>query len=324
MKKWFIVVFSILFIFSGVLAVFGAKKSAGKKGGKLKIGFSVLDLTNPYWNTQVKGAQAKAAELGNIELIIHDGQSDPAREINALENWITQGVDGIMISAIDSLACVPYVKRAQEKGIPVVATIHPLEGADAWLKLDEYKFGYMSGLEAGTWIKEKLGGNAKCAILAYDNLKHVIARSDGIRDGILKMAPNAKIVVRQDAYLPDMGMKIAEAALQAHPDLKVIQGINDGGALGAYEAVRASGKDAPDFWVGGNDATHEALEKIKEGGIYRCSVDIAPYQSGQVEVEMMMKLIKGEKFERVQIVPMTAVTIKNVDEYLKRFEDLKK
>ena len=98
--------------------MFGAKKSAGKKAGKLKIGFSVLDLTNPYWNTQVKGAQAKAAELGNIELIIHDGQSDPAREINALENWITQGVDGIMISAIDSLACVPYVKRAQRRESP--------------------------------------------------------------------------------------------------------------------------------------------------------------------------------------------------------------
>jgi hypothetical protein len=37
-----------------------------------------------------------------------------------------------------------------------------------------------------------------------------------------------------------------------------------------------------------------------------------------------MKLINGEEFERVQIVPMTAVTIDNVDEYLKRFEDLKK
>jgi ribose transport system substrate-binding protein len=323
MKKVFIIFLVLLFVFTCALVLF-AGKGGGKKEEKLKIGFSVLDLTNPYWNTQVKGAQAKAAEYGNIELIIHDGQSDPAREINALENWITQGVDGIMISAIDSLACVPYVKRAQDKGIPVVATIHPLEGADAWLKLDEYTFGYMSGIEAGKWIKDKLGGRAKCAILAYDELKHVIDRSDGINDGILEMAPNAQIVVRQDAYLPDMGMKIAEAALQAHPDLKVIQGINDSGALGAYEAVRAAGKDTPDFWVGGNDATHEALEKIKEGGIYRCSVDIAPYQSGQLEVEMMMMLINGEEFERVQIVPMTAVMIHNVDEYLKRFEDLKK
>jgi len=311
MRKHWTVLLVLVLIITGALTSFA-------QGKKLKIGFSVLDLTNPYWNTQVKGAQAKAKELGNIELIIHDGQSDPAREINALENWITQGVDGIMISAIDSQACVPYVKRAKAKGIPVVATIHPLEGADAWLKLDEYQFGYMSGLEAGKWIKDKLGGRAQCLILAYDNLKHVIDRGNGIRDGIKKLAPNAEIVMRQDAFLPDMGMKVAEAALQAYPNLKVIQGINDSGALGAYEAVRGAGKDTPDFYVGGNDATREALEKIKLGGIYRSSVDIAPYQSGQVEVEMMMKLIKGVKFERTQIVPMKAVTIDNVDEYLKK------
>lgn len=317
MKRFLTLLFTCLFLMAALAIVFAAGK---KEEGMIKVGFSILDLTNPYWNTQVRGAQDKAKEYG-IELIVHDGQSDPAREIVALENWITQGVDGIMISAIDSKACEPYVKRAQEKGIPVVAAIHPLEGTDAWLKLDEYKFGYMSGLAAGKWIKEKLGGEAKFAILAYDELKHVIDRSDGIRDGILEIAPNAKLVARQDAYLPDMGMKVIEAVLQAHPDLKVIQGINDSGALGAYEAVRASGKDTPDFYVGGNDATLEALEKIKEGGIYRCSVDISPYQSGQLEVDIMMKLINGEEVEKVQVVPMVAVKIENVDEYLKRYEE---
>ena len=78
MRKVFIIFLVVLFVFTGALVLF-AGKGGGKKEEKLKIGFSVLDLTNPYWNTQVKGAQAKAAEFGNIELIIHDGQSDPAR-----------------------------------------------------------------------------------------------------------------------------------------------------------------------------------------------------------------------------------------------------
>jgi ribose transport system substrate-binding protein len=323
MKKSLVLFLTVLFVFTGALAVFAGSKTDGKKAEKIKVGFLVLDLTNPYWNTQAEGAKAKAAEYDNLELIIVDGQSDPAREINAVENWTTQGVDGIMLSAIDAEAVAPYLKRAKEKGIYVVGAIHPVPAVDldASLTLDEYNFGYMAGTEAGKWINNKLGGKAKCAILAYDNLAHVIARGDGIRDGILDQAPNAKIVVRQDAYLPDMGMKVIEAALQAHPDLKVIQGINDSGALGAYEAVRAAGKDTPDFWVGGNDATHEGLEKIKEGGIYKCSVDISPYPSGQIEVEMMMNLINGVEFERYQKVPMVAVMSNNVDEYLARYEN---
>ncbi len=319
MKKSFIMFLTVLFVFAGAFAIF-----AGSEGDeKIKVGFLVLDLTNPYWNTQAEGAKAKAAEYENLELIIVDGQSDPTREINAIENWTTQGVDGIMLSAIDAEAVAPYLERAKEKGIFVLGAIHPVPAVelDASLTLDEYDFGHMAGVEAGKWIRDKLGGEAKCAILAYDNLAHVIARGDGIRDGILEQAPNAEIVVRQDAYLPDVGMKVIEAALQAHPDLKVIQGINDSGALGAYEAVRAAGKDTPDFWVGGNDATHEGLQKIKEGGIYKCSVDISPYPSGQIEVEMMMNLINGVDFERHKKVPMVAVMSHNVDEYLARYEN---
>jgi ABC-type sugar transport system substrate-binding protein len=308
-----------LFVALGIACIIALTIPALRDKSKIRVGFLVLDLTNPYWNSQAKGAMAKAKEY-NMKLIVYDGQSDPAREIDALENWITQGIGGIIISAIDSKGCEAYVKRARQKGIPVVAAMHPLEGADARLCLDEYQFGFRAGLEAGKWIAEKLGGETEFAILAADDLKHIVDRADGIRDGILKMAPQAKLVARQDAYVPDKGMAVTEAILQAHPDIKVIQGINDSGVLGAYEAVRAAGKDSPDFYIGGNDATGEALEKIKDGGIYRCSVSIDPYGSGQREVEMLHNLLNGIEFERKQFVSMTPVTIENVDEFLRRYK----
>lgn len=312
MKKWLPIVLGLAFITALTVPVLRQERG-------MRIGFLVLDLTNPYWNSQAKGALAKAEEY-NMKLVVYDGQSDPAREIDALENWITQGIDGIIISAIDSKGCEAYVNRARQKGIPVVAAMHPLEGADARLSLDEYQFGFKAGLEAGKWIAEKLGGEAEFAILAADDLKHIIDRGNGIRDGILKMAPKAKLVARQDAYVPDDGMTVTEAILQAHPAIKVIQGINDSGALGAYEAVRAAGKDTPDFYIGGNDATLEGLEKIKAGGIYRCSVSIDPYGSGQREVEMLYNLINNIEFERTQFVTMTPVTIENVDEFLNAYQ----
>jgi ribose transport system substrate-binding protein len=283
---------------------------------KPKVGFLVHDLTNPFWNTQARGAQDKAKELG-IELVVLDAQVDPAREINAWENWITEGVDGIMLSCVDEEASKAYAKRAQEKGIYVVAAVHPLEVADASLKNDEYKYGFIAGEEAGRWIQEKLGGEAEFAILANDAVPFVIPRSDGIRDGVLSVAPKAKLVARQDAFQTETGMTITESILQAHPNVKVICGMNDSGALGAYEAVRAAGKDSQDFFISGTDATTEACKKIKEGGIFRATVDMAPYESGKREVEMMYNMINKIDFDHHQKINNVLVTSQNVDAYLK-------
>ena len=295
-----------------ILTFFGCKSS---KKSEIKVGFLVHDLTNPFWNTQAKGAKEKADELG-ITLTVLDAQTDPAREINAWENWITEGVDGIMISCVDEEASKAYAKRAQEKGIFVVAAVHPLAGADASLGNDEYKYGFIAGEEAGKWINEKLGGDAEFAILSADVTAFVIPRSDGIRDGVLSVAPKAKLVARQDAFQTETGMSVTESILQAHPNVKVICGMNDSGALGAYEAVRAAGKDSKDFFISGTDATAEACQKISEGGIFKASVDMAPYDSGKREMEIMYKLIKGEEVERHQKINNKLVTIDNVGEYL--------
>jgi ABC-type sugar transport system substrate-binding protein len=283
---------------------------------KAKVGFLVHDLTNPFWNTQARGAKEKAEELG-IELVVLDAQVDPAREIDAWENWITEGVDGIMISCVDEEASKAYAKRAQEKGIYVVAAVHPLEGADASLQNDEYKYGFIAGEEAGRWINEKLGGEAEFPILSADVTAFVIPRSDGIRDGVLSVAPKAKLVARQDAFQTETGMTITESILQAHPNVKLICGMNDSGALGAYEAVRAAGKDSDDFFISGTDATTEACKRIKEGGIFRATVDMAPYNSGKREVEMIYNMINGVEFEHHQKINNVLVTTENVDEYLK-------
>ena len=279
------------------------------------VGFSVSDITNPYWNTQVRGAQDKAAEYG-MELIVHDSQMDPTRELNALENWITQGVDGIMIATIDAEASAPYIERAQAAGIKVVATIHPMETEpDGFLTLDEYEFGYTAGLQAGQWIVDHLQPDAKFAVLTEDIYAHVVARADGIIDGILERAPQAQLVARQVTLNTNEAMNVTENLLQAHPDIKVIQAVNDNSALGAYEAVRAAGLDSDDFYIGGNDATPQALDLIARGTIYRMSVDINPYGSALVETEMMWNLLNGIEFERVQLVPMQAVTAENVSDF---------
>lgn len=298
------------------LAFAAGKQDSAKEQG-VRIAFMVHDLGNPFWANQAKGATEMAAKLG-MQLTVIDLHVDAAKEISTWENLITSKVDGIMISCVDEKASMEYCKKAQAAGIKVMAAVHPLAGADGSLSNDEYKYGYLAGVEAGKFIKEKLGGKAKFALLAADQTPFVIPRTDGIRDGILSEAPAAVLVGRQDAFQTETGMAVTESLLQAHPDLAVIGCLNDNGALGAYEAMSAAGKNPAMVCITGTDGVDQALAKIKEGTMFRASVSMAPYESGQQEAEILFKLIKGEAgLNPHQKIVNEAITVANVDKYLK-------
>jgi len=301
-----------LLLMSLVLSACGGQEA--EEADQIKIGFSVIDISMGYWNEQIEGAQAMADELG-AELIVHNSDTDPAREISVMENWIAQGVDAIIISAVDAKAVETYVEQAHEKGIYVVGAIHDLAGADAFVDQDEYRLGFMTGELAGKWINENLEPDAEFAVLGFDGLEHVIIRGDGMEDGVLEHAPDAVQVARQDCNgSTDLGMKVAESLLQAYPDLRVFVAVNDACALGIYEAIRATGKDLDDFCVVGSDGSQEAFEKIRENGIFRGTIDLNPSGAGQLEVQMAYDLIMGNDVEKQVLAPMQTITFENVPE----------
>ncbi len=313
-KRAFLSIITMTIILLLVHPVFSAGTQE-KATDQIRVTFMVHDLGNPFWATQVKGAQDMAQELG-VKFTVVDLQVDASKEVNTWENLITSKVDGIMISCVDEKASQAYCKKAQEAGIKVMAAVHPLPGADSSLSNDEYMYGYIAGVEAGKFITKELGGNAKFALLAADCTPFVIPRTDGIRDGILSEAPNARLIARQDAFQTDVGMAVVESLLQAHPDLSVVGCLNDDGALGAYEAMKAAGKDPSKVCITGTDGITQALEKIKAGGMLRASVSMAPYESGRKEMEILYSLIKGKEVVAHQKITNEVITIANVDKYL--------
>jgi len=268
----------------------GDKKA--DSGKKLKFAFSIMQLDNPYFISVKKGFEDKCKELG-IEAAFVDAKYDVAKQVSDVENLIEQGVDGLLIAPIDQKALQPIVEKAKQKGIIVVSEAQPIDNAHGIYTVDEYKYGTVIGENAAKWINEKLGGKAEVIIISQDNVEPVIQRGNGIQDTILKLAPGAKIVARQAGDTPELGMKIVEGVLQKNPNVKVITGNNDSGALGGYEAVKAMGKATPDFYVGGGDATNEAIAKMKEpNSVYRATVDLMPYDVGAECAEIMLRYIK--------------------------------
>lgn len=294
-----------------------SSETASQQGAPdVKLAFTCPDLTNTYFVEVAKGVQDRCDELG-IKVTINDGKADLANQVSAFENFISQGVDAVIVSPIDEQGLVPSVKAAHAAKIPVIAGNQNVEGSDAFITVPEYEYGFAIGENAGQWIADKMGGKAKVAIFDYPELKSIIARGNGIQEGILSKAPNAEIVARQSANNPEKGMTNMENILQSNPDVDVLVCVNDAGALGGYEAVMAAGKASDKFYIGGLDATKEALDKIKEGGIYRATVDIQPYETGKLFVDTALKVLKSGSIADTIEIPMKVVDAGNIADYFK-------
>lgn len=280
-----------------------------------KIGMTMLSLAVPVFASIAKQAEETAKELGST-LTVVDAQNNPINQVNAIENFITSGVDAIIINPVDLQATAPTIKKAMEQGIKIIAYGVEIPDYDSLLILENEVLGKKIGDQAGKWINEKLGGNAEVAILNYPTIPELVKREKGVVDAIKAAAPNAKIVATGAAATPAEGIKVMENILQAHPNIKVVAALGDGGALGAAEAVKAAGKDTAEFFIVGADASDEALAKIKEGSVLRATIDTEGHFHGKMLVEMALKSIKGEKLEKKVFVDLKPIDATNIDSFL--------
>lgn len=267
-----------------------------KTSKEIVIGVTVLDLANPYYVQVVNGIKEQA-DRRNVRIIIDDPKSDVNKQIAAIEKFTALGVDAIIIAALDQNSLENVLHTAIDRDIKIVAQATKVENCHIYVSFDEWDMGHTIGQGAGRWIREKLGGEAEVAILNYPRIAQIANREKGIRDGIAEFAPKAKVVAVKPSANPEEGKAATIEILKQHPDVKVVVGINDGGALGALAAFEELRKISGDVFIGGIDATPEALDKIRNGTAYRCTVDINPHYSGILDVDFAIKLIKG------QIVP---------------------
>lgn len=277
--------------------------STAANAADTKICISTWDQTNPYWVDLVRGAREQA-EANGAELVANDPNAEVAKQVEALENFTSLGCNAIIVAALNPEATRAALTEARDKGIKIIAQSMDLPVADIWVSADERDMGYTIGIEAGNWIKEKLGGEADVLILNNDRNPQIIARKEGMKEGIFEVAPNAKIVADQPALNTQEGMQVTESVLQAHPNLQVIVGYNDSSALGALAAVESADRSSPTFFIGGVDATAEARERIGSDTVFRASVDNVPYENGKLDIDLALKLINGEAVEYKQVVPV--------------------
>ena len=219
------------------------------------IGLITKTETNPFFVKMKEGADA-AAKAKGAKLLSGAGKTDGdnAGQVTAMENMIAGGAKTILITPSDSKAIIPAIKKAQAKGVMVIALdspTDPQDATDALFATDNYKAGVL----IGQYAKAALGGKpAKIVTLVLFPGHPVGAqRHNGFLKGFGLAAPDAKsnelgkdasVVCMADSFGDRAkGQTAMENCLQKAPDVNVVYTINEPAAAGAYNALKKAGKE---------------------------------------------------------------------------------
>ncbi|WP_434400159.1 ribose ABC transporter substrate-binding protein RbsB [Planococcus sp. 11815] len=257
--------------------------------GDYTIGFSISTLNNPFFVTLSEGAEAKASELG-ATLSVVDAQDDASKQASDVEDLIQQGVNMILINPVDSEAVASAVASANNADIPVITVDRSAENGEvvSHIASDNVAGGEM----AAEHLLSLVGEGAKVAELeGVPGSSAARERGEGFNN---IAADSLDVVAKQTAnFNRAEGLSVMENILQANPDVTGVFAHNDEMALGALEAIEASGKDVT---VVGFDATNDAVAAVEEG---RLAGTIAqkPEMIGEMAVETAIQHLDGEEVE---------------------------
>lgn len=289
-----------------------ADASAANK--PIKIGVSML--FDDLWLTILRDAITNyAATQEGVELIMVDSKEDVATQLSQVENFVTQGVDAIILIPPNTDATDPATKLAVDAGIPLVY----VNRKPANLPEGVYYVGsdsIIAGRLQMEWLAEKMGGKGNC-VLMNGNLSQEAAqmRTAGVKE-IVEKNPDIKIIKEDTAnWSRAEGLALMENWLSTGDQIDCVASNNDEMAIGALQAIEAAGK-LGQILVGGVDASPDALQSMDEG---KLNVTVFQNAAGQGEggVKTAIALARGETVDQLVWVDYELVTPENYKEYMK-------
>ena len=283
--------------------------------GGAKIGILLPTVEAEYFvgvaNTIEDGLKAQGYEFTTTS---YDWSAD--KEIQAVENFVVQGVDAIIVVTFDAAADSAF-KDAMDAGVKVVVAGCEPQNYSYNVISENTLIGECVAGMAIDWINATLDGSAQVAIVASEGSPSGADRTAGMQAAFAEKLPGAEIVLIQDpGSEAGAGNDFAENLLLRFPDVNVVCSVSDDRALEVFESFKAANHVGDDVAIFGCDCNGQALDYIKQGTSYRGSADTGDY--GAEIVKILPQLINGDSSIGTQTVCTgVGVTIDNVDDYLK-------
>ena len=272
-----------------------------------------------FFNLMNKGAQ-DAAKASGKDLVIFNSNDNPVAQNDAIENYIQQGVKGILVAAIDVNGIMPAVKEAAAANIPVIAidAVLPAGPQAAQVGVDNIEGGRIIGQYFVDYVQKEMGGQARLGIVGALNSAIQNQRQKGFEE-TLKSNPKITIANVVDGQnVQDKAMTAAENLITGNPDLTAIYATGEPALLGAIAAVENQGQQK-DIKVFGWDLTAKAISGI-DGGYVTAVLQQDPEKMGAEALNALNSITSGKTVPKTILVPATVVTKANVDSYRPLFK----
>ena len=268
-----------------------------------------MDSMDEHWLSVKKGAETKAKELGDVDIIFRApaGKVDPNEQTRMVEDAINQKVDAILLAPSDKSALGPVVERAIDEKIPVVIIDSPVEaeGYVTFLSTDNYAAGALAADTLAKLVNEK----GKVGIInAQPGAGTAIARSSGFEDRLKEKYPNMKVAGIQYSN-GDKAVALNQATdmMTANPDLVGFYGSNEGSTVGISRALEESGNIGKIKLVG-FDFSKDTITGLKNGSIQASMVQ-NPEKMGYDGVAAAYDNINGKEVPKHVDTGVKVVTV---------------
>ncbi|MBN2355753.1 sugar ABC transporter substrate-binding protein [candidate division KSB1 bacterium] len=289
----------ILILFISTALLFACQRGEKTATGRPVVALVMKTLNNPFFIDMQAGAE-EAAEQLQFKLIAQapERELDVEKQMQIIENLIQRKVDAICVAPSGSREIVPAIVKANEAGIPVLVVDTrvdsvSLQQAGGFVTTFIGSDNIDGGRLAGRFISEKLNGKGKIAILeGIPGHETGDARLTGFHQAIADY-PQIEIVASQTAnWERDQGYNVFQNILQSHPEVQAVFACNDMMALGAIEAISASGKTGR-VMVVGFDAITDARDAIASGTM-AASIAQNPREMGRLAMVYAHKAIQKD------------------------------
>lgn len=293
----------------GPLPATGTGEPSTGPAGTFTIGMSQCNLGEP-WRVQMnEDIRQAAAEHPELQVIYKDAQNKTEQQQAQVREFVTQGVDLIIISPKEAVPLTEPVAEAMDAGIPVIVLDRKIEG-------DNYTCfiggdNVLIGREAGKYMVKLLGGKGKIVELkGLETSTPAGERHRGFMEGI--EGSGIEIIFSADCqWLEPNAQKEMNSALSRFAQIDAVYGHNDPSAHGAYMAAKQEGKGREKTikFVGIDALPHEGVKYVQEGIL---SATLEYPTGGKEAIMVAMKVLSGDAFPKTLTLGTRLFTPDNV------------
>ena len=310
----------LLIVVAALTSLACTRPTANETSARKKLTIAVIPkgTTHEFWKSIHAGSIKAARELSTPEAeveIIWKGplrEDDREQQIQVVEGFSSQGVDGIVLAPLDDRALVRPVEEAKRAGVPTVIIDSALASNQivSFVATDNLQGGRLAAERMG----ELLGGKGKVLMLRYqEGSASTQDREDGFVEG-LKKYPDIELI-SGDQYAGatrDTAKRASENLLNRFADQ--VQGIfapNESSAAGMLLALQDIGKAGKVIFIG-FDTSQTFIEAMGNKQLHAMVIQ-DPFKMGYLGVRTMVEHLQGKPTEKRVDTGVTLVSPANLD-----------